>query len=140
MWNNTDFCSPQPWAQECGLGSETQGRPRRCTAGPAFIHGMKALCQALGQVPKSQQGREQAPWAPGACVLAACVMEMPFPNSLALAKIHSPPLKTKHQQGCPFPHTGGDSDEPLFRSQKNKEKGSPGRGSLPVTWCWAQGV
>ena len=63
---------------------------------------MKALCQALGQVPKSQRGREQAPWPPGACVLAACVMEMPFPNSLALAKIHFPPFKTKHQQGVLF--------------------------------------
>ena len=115
-------------------------KAKKIETGTETIVGDVVGHQALGQVPKSQQGREQAPWAPGACVLAACVMEMPFPNSLALAKIHSPPLKTKHQQGCPFPHTGGDSDEPLFRSQKNKEKGSPGRGSLPVTWCWAQGV
>ena len=27
MWNNAEFCSPQLWAQEGGLGSETQGSP-----------------------------------------------------------------------------------------------------------------
>ena len=86
-----------------GRALKNGDRPLRCTAAAAaFIYGVNSLCQAPGQVPKSQQGIGQGPWPPGACALAACVMEMPFPNSLSLAKIHTPPLQIKQSTNKSF--------------------------------------
>lgn len=87
------------------------------------------LCQAPCQAPGIQQGMGQGPWPHGACALAACVMEMPFPNSLAPAIKFTtlPTNKAKRQQELHFPWIGIDCGEQFLRSRKNKKKGTWGR-------------